>query len=179
MNSKSLLILVVILLSVSACSTMSITFDFNPEVDFKQYRSYQWKDGIGISWNKDGSTLSYDQNIVHSAANALLSEKGYVILISGEPDFYIYPHVNVKDVIITTKWGYFYGSSWLPSTGNIDQSFYESNNLFLDIVDAKSKQLIWRGAVSEVDPDNLTKEEITKTVQKALVELMEDFPPED
>jgi hypothetical protein len=162
----------------SACSSLSVAFDYDQQVDFSKYRSYQWQDGIGISWNKDGSTLSYDKNIVHTAVNSLLSRKGYIILISGEPDFFIVPHVNAKDIIRVSQWGYQYGPDWAPSTQVIDAAFYDGNNLFLDIVDARSRTLIWRGVATEMNPANLTPEVVTETVRKAASEMFKKFPPE-
>ena len=82
-------ILILTLALISSCSSLSVTFDYNKSVDFSKFRSFQWRDGIDISWNKEGSTLVYDENIVHSAANAILSSKGYIILLSGTPDFYM------------------------------------------------------------------------------------------
>ena len=171
-------ILILTLALISSCSSLSVTFDYNKSVDFSKFRSFQWRDGIDISWNKEGSTLVYDENIVHSAANAILSSKGYIILLSGTPDFYIYPHANAKDIIAVSEWDYRYSSEWAPNTKIIDADYYEGNNLFIDIVDAKRKVLVWRGVATEMDPDNLTPGEIEKTVQKAVIKMFEDFPPD-
>jgi hypothetical protein len=104
--------------------------------------------------------------------------KGYIILISGDPDFFIVPHVNAKDIIRVSQWGYQYGPDWAPSTQVIDAAFYDGNNLFLDIVDARSRTLIWRGVATEMNPANLTPEVVTETVRKAASEMFERFPPE-
>lgn len=174
---KSILLFSLILL-ISGCSSLSVALDYDRSIDFSNFRNYQWKDGIDINWKKGESTLIYDRNIVHLAVNSILSPKGYVILLSGKPDFYIYPHTNPKDIISVSEWGYRYSSMWAPGTKKIDSDFYKGNNLFIDIVDAKRKVLIWRGAATELNPDKLTKEEIEKTVQKAVLELFKNFPPD-
>ena len=180
-NKKIISYLLPVLTAIllSSCSSLSVTFDYDQAVDFNKYRSFQWKDGIDIHWNKEGSMLVYDKNIVHTAVNAILSSKGYIILLSGKPDFYIFPHANAKDIIAVSEWGYSYSSQWAPNTKKIDADYYEGNNLFIDIVDAKRNRLVWRGVATEMDPDNLTPDEIEKTVQKAVIKMFEEFPPEE
>jgi hypothetical protein len=50
---------------------------------------------------------------------------------------------------------------------------YEVGTLIIDFVDAKKKELIWRGIATGVVNPNITAEDIDRIVAK----IMENYPP--
>jgi hypothetical protein len=65
-------------------------------------------------------------------------------------------------------WGY-YGMAAGPVSSTTRVVEYTRGTLVVDIWDAKSKELVWRGTVSDTLPDNVQKAE--KLVVKAIGKL--------
>jgi hypothetical protein len=52
---------------------------------------------------------------------------------------------------------------------------YKEGTLVLDLYDAKTKQLIWRGSAEDTLSDKAEKNE--KNLDKAMQKLLKNFPP--
>jgi hypothetical protein len=50
--------------------------------------------------------------------------------------------------------------------------------LIIDLVDAKAKQLVWRGTARDTIDQDATPEERDKNIKNALNKLFENFPPQ-
>jgi hypothetical protein len=70
--------------------------------------------------------------------------------------------------------GRYYG--WgAPSSVDVYQ--YKEGTLIVDVVDAKTKQLVWRGfATGTVDPD-AKPEQRERKLNDAIAQMMAQFPP--
>jgi len=153
-----------------------VQHDYDQRVDFANFKTFDWMEG------PDHAGL--DQLVVQrvkNAVNARLKEKG-VQISSNKPDFLVAIHLGKKDKVDTTDWGYTYGTSdgyrrGEQQTRLVSAYEYEEGSLILDFVDAKSKQLIWRGsAKAEVQNINTAKKS-EQVINKAVKMIMQKFPP--
>jgi hypothetical protein len=159
------------LLFLFACSSVSTNYDYDTAYDFSKLKSYRW---AKVAGRVEANPLIVQR--VGAAVEAQLKAKGYVAA-GGEPDFLVAPHVGRQSRIQVTDWGYGYGphAGWYG--GGVDVYQYEEGSLIVDIVDARTKQLKWRGtATSIVDPD-ATPEERTQRINEAVAKIFEKFPP--
>jgi hypothetical protein len=72
-----------------------------------------------------------------------------------------------------------YGWGWWGFAGTetyVDQ--YEQGTLILDVIDAGSNKLIWRGSAAARVVDDKTPEERTRRVNEAVEKILERFPPQ-
>jgi hypothetical protein len=156
---------------LAACSSVSTNYDYDTSYDFSKLRSYRWAD---IPSKADANPLVVQR--VGAAVEAQLKAKGY-LPAEGAPDFLVATYVGRQSRIQVTDWGYGYGPRAAWYGGGVDVYQYEEGSLIVDIVDARSKRLVWRGtATSIVDPD-ATPEERTKRINEAVGKMFKDFPP--
>ena len=103
-----------------------------------------------------------------------LAAKGYQKQAAGQPDFLIAYHANVRDKIDVDTYGYRYGRYGRRIGTYTTVRQYQQGTLVIDLVDANSKELFWRGwAKGEVN-DAVSKEKIDDTVAK----ILDKYPPE-
>lgn len=166
-------------LSVAGCSSISVTADFDPAVDFSTFRSYQWLTSKGEDILTKNSMLG---KRVSGAVDEVLASKGYGIAAAGAPDFYVTAHAGVKDKMNVSDYGYAYGGWWGPYGPygrNVDVQYYQEATLFVDIIQRHGEdlELVWRGAATDVVKDR-DPEEAQRYIHTAVEKILSQFPPE-
>jgi hypothetical protein len=165
----------------SGCAYIQAHHDYDPDVDFAGIKTYDWLP-IPEEMQKYELTIKH----IKRAVNQQLSAKGLTVT-SENPDILIAVHGGTEKKINVEEWGYRYshfrhyrkvhgfGGYHEYGRSGIDVYEYLEGTLTLDFVDAKTKELIWRGmAVGETSPSP-TQEEIDNFVTK----ILEKFPPAD
>ena len=159
------------LLLLFACSSVSTNYDYDTSHDFSKFRTYRWAD---IPSRADASPLIVQR--VGAAVEGQLKAKGYAPA-EGQPDFLVATHVGRQSRIQVTDWGYGYGPHAAWYGGGVDVYQYVEGSIIVDIVDARTRALVWRGsATSIIDPD-ATPEERTERINEAVAKMLQDFPP--
>jgi len=172
----ALLVLFFIGFTVSCASIYGVQHDYDKQVDFANFRTYDWMsipDKAGI----DSLVIQRVKN----AVNAELKAKG-LMMTSSNPDFLIAQHLGKKDKVQVTDWGYGYGPHGRYGgrhldPGGISTYKYEEGSLILDFVDAKSKKMIWRGAAKAEVQNTDTPGKSEKLIDEAVKEILKKFPP--
>ena len=136
-------------------------------------------DGSGIktfAWAETSKTSVAEANpLLHSR---ILNGIEYYLTLAGarevesDPDVYVTYHASTSEQVVlnTTSYGYGYPGGWgyhggrsyhagVPSTTTV--STYERGTLVVDVWDAETKQLVWRGIASNIsvyeDPEKMKK----------------------
>ena len=175
------------LLLAASCSSVSTSYDFDPDADFARLSSYSWwSDAKGkpeSSADEAGSPLVLER--IRRATDGHLAAAGYK-RVSSNPDFLVVARTGSRDRTRVTSTPSRYGGGHGPygyrywdGGGGVDVYQYEEGSLVLDIVDAKTNKLLWHGVAKAVVPEGRKPEEITKLVNEAVEALMKDFPPEE
>lgn len=140
-------------LALAACSTVSVTTDYDRTVSFTKYKTY------ALAPAAKGQTLSpSSEAALRDALRAEMAKKGIVEKTSGKPDLAIARHVFLQEKLAVheyTDWGYGSGywpygygvyNTWpgAPRT-YVDVTQYTQGTLVLDFVDTKTNQLVFRG----------------------------------
>lgn len=174
---RTLALLAVALLAAAGCSTLSISTDFDKAADFTQYRTFTWKDtgdGIDSIWNKR----------IEGVFSDTLAAKGLRRVDSGG-DLWVAAHPRLtKETQINTYntgWGYGYGWYGYGGMGMATTTVTEIpvGTLMIDLVDAKKKELVWRGVASDTlntDP-NRTAEDREKKLRDVAAQMFAGYPP--
>ncbi len=80
------------------------------------------------------------------------------------------------DAFYGYPWGPFYG----PSVAAVPETYvreYEEGSLILDVVDAKAKQLVWRGTAEAELSDNPSASDTRQRIDEAVGQVLSRFPP--
>lgn len=168
-----------ILLFISSCTSVRVLSDYDREADFKTFKTYAfYKTGIDKAEISD-----LDKKRILRAIDSEMSGKGFVK--SNDPDILvsIFTKERQQVDIYSNYWGGgYYGWGWNPYfwgghyAGNNVSSKTEGS-LYIDIIDAKDKQLVWqgRGVGSLNNIRNIEKKEAR--IQEFVAEILKAYPP--
>ncbi|MCI0695714.1 DUF4136 domain-containing protein [candidate division KSB1 bacterium] len=180
MKSAVLFLTLGVLALMTGCSSVNIKHDYDTDTNFATLKTYAW---MAAPTNANGSvqaalsrTAGLDKRIKESA-DRQLAAKGYTT-DANNPDFLVLYHVGAEDKINVTDWGYGYGryGRWYGGRG-VEVYQYKEGTLILDVIDARSKQLVWRGfAAATIDP-NASMETRKRKLDEVIAKILAEFPP--
>lgn len=156
-------------LAFSPVSTpaQSIQTDYDRSYDFSGLKAYDFAEQVRRP-NDPLAVNPMNDRRVQAALDSQLVAQGYTRDRSGKQDFFVAYHAATQNRVDVQEWGY--GPGRLRSR-RIDVNQYTQGTLIVDVVDAASKQLVWRGsATGTIEP-----KEADKKIKKAVAKLMEQF----
>ncbi len=182
MHRSRLLALPFAFLFALGCATpIRVDSEFDRSADFSRLRSYAYlvrPDSAPLDERIDAELLTAR---VQRAADRALGARGYVKDIHANPDFLIAYHallgtrIDVSRIINLEAFTY---RSWAqPLRTEQIISEYEEGTIILDIIDARSRQLLWRGyGQTRVDLDGTSRERAQR-LREVITEILASFPP--
>lgn len=179
MKKAALLSAFALILVAAGCSSLEVKYDYDPRTDFSQYSTFAWarapKEVIGSPQAKLLADNPLLDKRIKNGVTIRLVEKGFRPDES-RPDLLVVYHVGLANRINVSQWGYRYGPYWGP--GRVDVYGYRQGTLIIDFVDAKKRELIWRGiAQKDLAEMGGSPEEREKDLNKVIERLLSPFPP--
>ncbi|HEX8562527.1 MAG TPA: DUF4136 domain-containing protein [Flavobacterium sp.] len=172
---KTLRFLPIFLLMLASCSSVRTASDFDKNVDFTQYKTFAFfKTGIDKVEVSD-----LDKKRILRAIEEQLVAKGFTK--SENPDLLVNIFTKAREQVdvnqFNSGWGYGWGYGWNPYMwgGRTSVSSYTEGTLFIDLIDAKKKELIWQGEGSGVLTQNAGDKD--KRIAQFVAEILEQYPP--
>ncbi|HEX9151821.1 MAG TPA: DUF4136 domain-containing protein [Flavobacterium sp.] len=166
---------VVLLLVVASCSSVKVYSDYDKNVDFSQYKTYAFhRRGID---RLEISELD-KKRILHAIDNEL-SKKG--MTKSETPDLLVNILTKEREQVDVTQyntgWGYGWRYGWNPYLwgGRTYVSTSTEGTLYIDLIDAKKKELVWEGEGVGYLTENRNEKE--KQINEFVAKILEQFPP--
>lgn len=154
----------VLLLLTVGCSGISTNYDYDLGADFTALHAYAWDEPAA---NAGPESLSIAR--VKVAVDTQLAKKDY-LLVSEKPDFLVSAQTSThREQQINAPVDWRYGGAYVYD--------YTEGNLDLNILDAKTRKVIWRGQAKSVVDGAKTPEERTELIDEAIEKLLRDFPP--
>lgn len=134
---------------MTGCATMTVSSHVERDIVFSNYVTYDWgppdKYPVGDP-RLDGNPFFTDY--VMGAIEKSLDRKGYERALTGDVDLLVHYHasVNQKVEVYTTDstYGYCYDNCQPQYTD------YEQGTLVIDLVDARTNKVVWRGWAQDV-----------------------------
>ena len=173
---KTLKILPLLLLFfLVSCSSVKVNSDYDKKVDFTQFKTFAfYKNGID---KVEISDLD-KKRILHSI-DEVLTSKGFAK--SETPDLLINIFTKEREQVDVNQfnmgWGYGWGWGWNPwmMGGNTSVYSYPVGTLFIDIIDAGEKELIWQGEGEGVLTKDTNKKD--EVIKEFVTKILEQYPP--
>jgi hypothetical protein len=169
-------------LLLAACSSVTISTDYDPGTDFSALETYAWlprKAGRPQDPRLD-STLLHER--IRDAVESQLAQRGYRKTAPGRADFLVAYHTAIerKMDVDTIYRGYGYGhGAWGWGAGHETVVYqYDQGTLLLDVLDPKAHRLLWRGSASAVVREESTPEKRAQGIREVVAKLLDRFPPE-
>lgn len=148
-----------LLLSLSACSGFQIRTSQDWETDFSRYRTYAWNRSVSAP---DPSIESQ----IRAAVDFELPFKRLQRVDMGRsPDLYISTYASVEEEQVINQWGY---DVEIPGAASSRSGVLTLpiGALLIDLVDARSGRLVWRGQAAGALASPLSEERLRKAVRE-------------
>ena len=182
-NGLSAFLLLTIMLPVAVLA-QRVNIDFGKDVDFTKYKTYAYQ----VCHNVENPFV--DKRIVKELESRIAMAG--LIRAEADPDVNVTYHSSTSEdfVVDTNTWGYGFGSGWYwghgrgywgygagaPVSTTTTVRKYIRGTLVVDIWDARTKQLVWRGTATDTVNDNPEKND--KHLKKAMEKMFRKYPPE-
>ena len=161
---------------VAGCATVLIGSHVRRDVDVARYRTFDWGpiDTLPTGDPRLDRNPSF-KDYLQGAVERRLAEKGIELSTRGRPDLLIHYHANVMqrfDVRHVDQ-GYDYCLTY-PCVTATD---YESGTIVLDVVDARTNRLVWRGwAQGNLEALIGNQRQMKKRINQAVTKMLQTLP---
>ena len=154
------------------------TYDFDKTANFPSFRTYALKEGTPTK------NELIDKRIV-SAIEAQLAAKGFT-KNETSPDVFVVFHIafdEQKDISSYSTgpmyggYGYGWGGGWGSTTTDVRVREILIGTLAIDVIDAKTKQMAWRGLGTKEIDTNAKPEKRDNNINKAVEKIFKNYPP--
>ena len=175
MRKLSVCLAIAMALAVAPAFAQKVYIDYDKEYDRSKVHTYAW-----------GHTDSTLEKINPRAHEHIVKQiDAYFVTaglkkVDGDSDVMVTYHTNSKEELSvnTDMWGYGYPSSfyWNPYWGTgfgsttTTVTTYTRGTLIVDVWDAHTKKLVWRGSATDIVPEN--PEKAYKKIDKALSKIV-------
>jgi hypothetical protein len=179
MSRKRLVAVLAIVVAAAAGYVWAkVISDFDPNADFSSYKTYGWLD------REDADDERLPEHLrmrLRRVTEEVLAEKGLEPAPAPpQTDLFLTYHFGATEEFavdyvgysVYQPWGYGYWGGYGGGYSTVRK--YTEGTLVLDIVDARTHQLVWMGSIEkEVRSVNPPGDRIEKAVTK----LLKSFPP--
>jgi len=162
---------------LTSCSSVKVASDYDQSVDFNKYKTYAFfKPGIDKAEVSD-----LDKKRILRGIESAMSAQGYIK--SEDPDMLVSiftktnENINIYQNNMMGFYGYGWGG-WNPyywGAGRNTISSTSEGTLYIDLIDAKDKELIWQGMGTAALATDASKKQ--NRVNEIVAEILKKFPP--
>ena len=180
MKLSALIVAAAAALLLISCSSVNITTDYDKSFDFAAVKTYDWMATSANAVSANQQTAMFQTSLVNkhikNAVNKQLEGRG-MTQTSANPEMYIVSHLGTEQKVNVTNYGYGYGRYGAWGGGGVDVHQYTQGTLIVDFIDAKSKELIWRGVASGALGSNPDPTEAEQKINDIIGAMLAEYPP--
>lgn len=176
----AILVISVAALVFGCASSFEVHHDWDRDADFTQYKTFSWleretpKAGSARVTQRRNPLL---EKRIQSAVEGQLTSKG-LVRVEGTADLVVAYHTGREDKIDISTYGYRYGCDYWGYGGReIDVYHYKEGTLIVDLIDSRSRELVWRGSATGTVKDNPTADQLEKKLNEVVKKLFQEYPP--
>jgi hypothetical protein len=169
------LLSILFIATLASCSSVRVNADYDKKANFENYKSYAYlKSGIDKAEISD-----LDKKRILYAIDDVMATKGFTK--SENPDILVSIFTKERervDVYNNAGFGWGWGWGWNPWWGMnyTSVSTTPEGTLFIDIIDAKTKELIWQGEGSGYLTRNVDKKD--ERIREFVAKILAQYPPQ-
>ena len=158
-----------------SATAQKVMVDFDRNSTFPKYKTFTLKEG-----SVPGNPFASQR--IHDAVELQLGSKGFRRAMGSDPDLLVVYHASTHEDISLSTYYSSWGPGWYPywgmpmsTTATTSVDTQKKGTLAVDVWDAHTKKLLWRGTAQDSISDNPQKNE--KKIKKAAAKMFENFPP--
>lgn len=170
---KALCSIMLFLIALGTVSAQEVRTDFDHQANFSQYKTY--------SWQKITAQDSIWDSRIKNAVDSQLVAKGWTQVESGGDVAIVAIKTTQTERTLETFYDGMGGGWRWRGFGGFGESTtterdYKEGTLVVDMYDAKTKQLLWRGSAEDTLSSKAEKNE--KNLDKGVAKMFKKFPPD-
>jgi hypothetical protein len=164
-------------LAVAGCATMTVSSHVERGLNVSQYHTYDW--GPADALPAGDPRLERDpffQDHLRGAVEKAMAARGFEWSTTGEPDLLLHYHANITERIDVDRLEARYG--YCVTEGcSVPTVEYEAGTLVIDVHDARTNRLIWRGWAQEAVTGMLANQDtMARQINEAVARMFAEFP---
>ncbi|WP_179335738.1 DUF4136 domain-containing protein [Winogradskyella costae] len=169
-----------LLIGLTSCSSVRVAADYDREANFDNYKTFAFfKPGIDKAEIND-----IDKRRILRAIEAELMAKGYTKSENPNMLVSIFTKSNQRVDVYNNAWGNgawgwggYGGWGWRSGWNNNQVTTTTEGMLFIDLIDANKKELIWQGSgTGNLNASNPDKKDAR--IKEFVSEMLTQFPPD-
>lgn len=178
-STRAIGLVAVLMLAVAPAAAQKVTVDYSPTAAFGSYKSFAWGPTPQASVY-DHNPLNHSR--IKNAVEYYLTQAGMIEDLDS-PDLYVtyYGETDSEFSVNTAVIGYGFPTDWTwdPFWGNAAGTMtttpveLEAGTLVIDIWDAKTKTIIWRGTMTDTLTEDLRKG--AKKLDKGIAKMVDTW----
>lgn len=163
-RARTLYLVVAMAVGAGVSWAQTVSTDFDPSVDFASFKTYYWAKTDPVPGN------DIVNGRIMAEVDAAMARRGWTKASQGQADLAVVANVSTQQQqkldTFYTGWGGWAWGGWGPVEATVRT--YLKGTLVVDLFDAKTKKLAWRGVASDTVSDNPQKnaEKINKGIEK-------------
>lgn len=168
------LVAMILFVSVVSCASVNVASDYDKQANFSEYKTFAfYKTGIDKAEISD-----LDKRRILRAIETEMLNKGFTK--SENPDILVSIFTKSREKVNVYNSGfhpYGYGWGWSPYYwGNYNTVTTSTEGvLYIDLIDASKKELVWQGVGTGYLSQNINKKE--ERIKEFVSLIMEKYPP--
>jgi len=168
-------IIPILLLATMACSSIKIAYDYDKDVDFSKYKTYNLEEELIPQVGE------LDRNRMIKALESELVKNG--LTKSDNPDIIVALDVKTKlnqTATANTTGGYGYGRYRYGggfSTTQIDYDQYTEGTVIVSLVDNSTEHIVWQGTGTKTLSENANADKKESNINYAMEQIFKNYPP--
>lgn len=171
-----------------ACARVPVDVDYDETVVFSGLHNYAWApEPLPKSNNAkiDSDTLLHDR--LHTELDHWLAARGYSKTAPERADFWLSYTMLLNDKTEIAAYGNYYGGwgyyrrpYWGMAYAYPNQYVYQYSEatLIVDMLDPKTRKLIWRGSIAYEVVESTSPEQKRNKIAWAVTHILQNFPPQ-
>ena len=157
-----------------SCASAKVITDYNEDTNFSKYKFFDFYEDNGENLNEFDIKRITDAIYDHFINSDLSQSK--------TPDFFIYFDTKINENVSRNTIGIGVGSGsrngGFGISGGIPIGGKKVNEqLIIKFIDSKTNLLFWEGSFSDVVKQNRKPEERKKQLEKVVLKILNEFPP--
>jgi hypothetical protein len=159
----------------AGCATMTVNSYLERGVDLHQYRSYTWgpADTTSTGDPRLDNNRFFDER-VRAQVEQQLASRGFEKAPDGKANMQVHYHASVSQEIDIRSLD---GSEAYCATADCKPFIYDKGTLFLDLVDAATSRVLWRGwSEGSVDGVIDSQAAMESRIDEAVAKILSGLP---
>lgn len=146
-----------------------------PTTDLRAYRTYAWDPAeLGATGDPRLDNNSFFRERVQRAVDVQMGFRGYTRVNAGTPEMVLHVHARVEQRIDSAQLD---GADGSCRQEECRSYVYDEGTLLIDIVDGRTRSLIWRGwAERSLDGVVDNQEWMNRTIDRAVSSIFARLP---